>query len=142
MLFHFVIDIVSFFNEEDKLRENTIVVDDSCELREVPRVPLLESHAESIDVFVQLLNERDGLHNWFVLPVHVGRTFLAGVGVTQTQLRSFHIVVLNLFHDLDEVSLDSSLELSDGLVERSCDSSFLEDPIVRLVRLINTRNRR
>jgi len=74
-----------------------------------------------------LLDQSNGLNNWFILPVDVGGTLLSGESVTKTELSSLHILILDFLHNLDEVSLDSSLELSDGLVEGSGDASFLED---------------
>lgn len=95
----------------------------------MPREPFFKSHAKCVDVFVHLLNKGNGLNNWFVLPVYIGSTLLSGESVTKTELGSLNIVIFNLLHDLDEVSLDSSLEFRDGLVEGGGDSSLLENPI-------------
>jgi len=47
--------------------------------------------------------------------------------VTKTELGSLHIIVFDLFHDLDEVSLDSSQELRYGLVIGGGDTCLLEN---------------
>jgi hypothetical protein len=78
----------------------------------MPREPLLKSHAECVDVLIHLLNQSDSLNNWFVLTVNVSCTLLAGVAVTQTQLGSSHVLVIDLLHDFDEVGSDPSLQLS------------------------------
>jgi hypothetical protein len=64
-----------------------------------------------------LLNEGNGLNNWFVLPVYVGGALVSGEAVTKTELGSLDIIVLNLLHDFHEVSSDSSVQLSNGVVE-------------------------
>jgi hypothetical protein len=99
----------------------------------MPGEPFLESHAKSVDVFVELLNKGNSLNNGLILPVHVGRALLSGVRVTKTELGSLHVIVLNLLHYFDEVGLYSSLKFSDGFVERGSDSSLGEDSIKREV---------
>jgi len=111
LFFHFVIDQLSVFDEVHKLRENSVVIDDFGQLREVPREPLLQAHAEGVDVLVQLLDQGNGLNNGFVLPVHVGRALLSRERVTQSQLGASHVFVFNFLHDLDEMSLHSSHQL-------------------------------
>ena len=129
LFFHIVIDVLSLFNEIDQLGENDVVIDDFSQLWEVPREPLFESHAKSVNVLVQLLNQSNGLNNWFVLPVDVSGALLSGVRVPKTQLGSSDVLFFDLLHDLDEVRSDSSLEFGDGLVERSGNAGFREDPI-------------
>lgn len=113
LFFHLVIDILSVADEVHQLSENSVVIDDFGELREVPRKPFFEPHAKCVNVFVQLLNESNGLNNRFVLPVHISRALLSGERVTETQLGSSQIFFFHLFHDLDEVCPDASLQLSD-----------------------------
>jgi len=47
--------------------------------------------------------------------------------MTETQLSLSDIIVFDLLHDLGEMSSAASLELRDGFIERSGDSSFSED---------------
>lgn len=117
MFFHFVSDIISLLKQVDKFGKDIVVIDDSCKLGEMPREPLLQSHTKCVDIFIQLLNEGNGLNNWFVLPVYVGGALVSGEAVTKTELGSLDIIVLNLLHDFHEVSSDSSVQLSNGVVE-------------------------
>jgi hypothetical protein len=129
LFFHFVSDIVSFFKQVDQLGEDIVIIDDSSKLWEMPREPLLQTHTKSVDVFIQLLNESDGLNNWFVLPVDIGGALVPGETMTETQLSSPHIVVLHLLHDLDEVGSNTSVQFRDGVVESGGKSSLGEDSI-------------
>ena len=101
----------------NELGEDLVVIDDFGQLGEVPREPFFEPHAEGVNVLVQLLDQSNCLNNGFVLPVHVGGALLAGEGVTQTELGSSHIFIVDFLHDLDEVRLDSSHQLGDGLIK-------------------------
>jgi hypothetical protein len=93
----------------------------------MPRVPLLQSHTESIDVFVQLLNKSNGLNNWFVLPVDIGGALVSGETVTKTELGSLDIIILNFLHDFHEVSSNSSVQLANGVVESGGKPGLGED---------------
>tara|TARA_B110000285_G_C14926903_1_gene515440 strand:+ start:93 stop:647 length:555 start_codon:yes stop_codon:yes gene_type:complete len=52
LFFHFVSDIISLFHQKDEFREDIVFIDDFSKLREMPRVPLLQSHNKSINVFI------------------------------------------------------------------------------------------
>jgi hypothetical protein len=112
LLFHFVSNIVTLLNRVDQLCEYNVVIDDFSKLREMPREPLLQSHNKSIDVFIQLLDKGNGLHNWFILPVHILSASLSGVTVCKTELGSGHISVSHA-HELGAVGSDTSVELTD-----------------------------
>mgnify|MGYP000854550196 FL=1 len=43
----------SVSDESDELHENVVIRYDSCELREMPRVPFLDSHGESVNVLIE-----------------------------------------------------------------------------------------
>lgn len=47
---------------------------------------LPHTHGERVDVFVQLIEEGDGLDDHVVCPVDIELDFGSGVAVTQTQL--------------------------------------------------------
>jgi hypothetical protein len=83
-------DIVSniflTLNHVDELGEDDVVVDDFSEFREGPREPLLQSHAESVDILVQLLNKSDGLGDRLVLSVNIKGALLTRELMTETQL--------------------------------------------------------
>jgi hypothetical protein len=127
LFLHFVSDIVSFLKQVNQLGENVVIIDDFSKLWEMPREPLLQTHAKSIDVFVQLLNESNGLNNWLVLPVDVGGALVPGEAVTQTELGPSHIVLLHLLHDFHEVGSNTSVQLGDGVVVCRGKSSLGED---------------
>jgi len=74
-----------------------------------------------------LLDKSNGLNNWFVLPVNVGGTLLSGETMSQTKLRSFNVIFVDVFQDLSKVGPDSPGELSDRLVERSCNARLREN---------------
>ena len=132
LFFHFVSGILPRLEQVNELGEDLVVIDDFGQLGEVPREPFFEPHAEGVYVLVQLLDQSNCLNNGFVLPVYVGGALLAREGVAQTKLGSSHILVVDFLHDLDKVRLDSSHKLGDGLIERSGDAGFSEEPI-RLV---------
>ena len=93
----------------------------------MPRVPLLQSHTKSVDIFIQLLNKSNGLNDWFVLPVDVGGALVSGEAVTKTELGSLDIIVLNLLHDFHEVSSNSSVQLANGVVESGGETGLGKD---------------
>ena len=104
-----------------------VVINDFCKLWEVPREPLFKSHAKSINIFVQLLDESNGLNNWFILPIYICGALLPGVGMAKTELCPLHIIIINLFHNFDEMGLDASHELCDGIVVGGGDACFREN---------------
>jgi hypothetical protein len=83
----------------------------------MPRVPLLQSHTKSVDILIQLLDKSNGLNNWLVLPVHIGGALVSGETMTETQLGSRHISIIDFLHNLDEMGSASSVQLSNGVVE-------------------------
>ena len=94
----------------------------------MPRVPLLQSHIKSVDIFIQLLDKSNGLNNWLVLPVDVGGALVSGETMAETELGSCHICFFNLLHDFDEMSSHSSVQLSNGVVESCGETCLGEDP--------------
>lgn len=47
---------------------------------------LPDTHGESVDVFVQLIQQSNGLDDHVVDPVHIELDFSSGVAVAETQL--------------------------------------------------------
>lgn len=80
----------------DQLCENNVIIDDFCELREMPREPLLQSHTKSVNVLVELLDQSNRLDDRLVLPVHVRGALGPREAVAQTELRLPHVFVLDL----------------------------------------------
>lgn len=51
--------------------EHVVVLDELAELREVPAVPLADSHSECVQVFVELIQQADALDDHVVRPCRV-----------------------------------------------------------------------
>uniref|UniRef100_A0A7S3IMF5 Uncharacterized protein n=1 Tax=Strombidium inclinatum TaxID=197538 RepID=A0A7S3IMF5_9SPIT len=132
LFFHVVSDVVSLLKREDELGEDHVIIDDFAQLGEMPREPLLQAHAEGVDVLVELLDQRDGLNNRLVLPVHVGGALLSGVAMTQTQLSTADVFVFHLLHELHDVRSDASLQLGNRVVERSREPGLVENLLAHL----------
>jgi hypothetical protein len=95
----------------------------------VPGEPLLEPHAESVDVLVHCLNQSNCLDNRFVLLVHIVSTLLSRVGVSQSQLGSPQILIGGLLQKLLEVSSNTSEKLLNGVIEGGSEASSSKDSI-------------
>jgi hypothetical protein len=67
------------------LSEDGVVTDDFSQFREMPRVPLFDSHSECVDIFIQQFKQIYGLDNRFILSVDIQGYFAAGEGVGKTQ---------------------------------------------------------
>ena len=122
-------DIVSNTELVYKFGIDRVVIDDFNKLWEMPSVPFLQSHTKRIDILIQLLNKSNGLNNWFILPVYICGALLSGIAMTKTELCSSHILIFDLLHDLDKVCSDTSLELSNRLIEGCSKSGFSENSI-------------
>jgi hypothetical protein len=97
LVLHFVSDFFSVGAEEEhELGVNGVVVDNFCHFGEVPCEPLLESHAEGVNVFVHLLDEGDGLDDGLVLSVDILGASGAGIAVTKTELGSLNVTLIDL----------------------------------------------
>jgi len=115
---------------------NVIVVDNLGHLGEVPSEPLLEPHAEGVDVLIHLLNESDCLRDRLILPVDILSALEAREAMTQTKLSLSNVALVNFFDDLGEVSADAADQLDDGVVVSGRDASLRED-ILAHVRVAN-----
>lgn len=51
--------------------KHVVVLDELAELREVPAVPLADSHSERVEVFVKLVQQADALDDHVVRPCRV-----------------------------------------------------------------------
>lgn len=76
--------VSSISNEGDELDEDVVIGYNSCELGEMPRVPLFDSHREGVDILIKKLEEVDRLDDGLVLPVYIERNLVAGEGVGET----------------------------------------------------------
>jgi len=74
-----------------------IIIDDLGHFGEVPSEPLLQAHAEGVDVLVHLVDECDSLNNWLVLAVDILSAAVARVGVTKTELGSLDIRFIDFY---------------------------------------------
>jgi hypothetical protein len=66
---------------------------DLDKLREVPGVPFSHSHRESVDCFVQLIENCNRLNNVVIIALNRELDLGSGVGMTQTQLSSVQITL-------------------------------------------------
>jgi hypothetical protein len=93
----FVADCVALSVEEvDEAGVDLVVIDDFGHLGEVPGVPLLQPHAEGVDVFIHLLDEGDGLRDGLVTAGDVLSNLAAGELMTETELGAFDIFLIDL----------------------------------------------
>lgn len=66
-----------------------------------------DSHRESVDVFIQLIQETDALNDHVVHSVDIELDLAAGIAVTQTQLCFAGRLLGEAFHQLVEVQPNS-----------------------------------
>ena len=72
LILHIIGDCVSLsLKEEYKASIDHVVVHNFSHFWEVPSKPLLESHAEGVDILIKLVNKSDSLRDWLVSPVHI-----------------------------------------------------------------------
>lgn len=79
----------------------------------MPRVPFLNSHGKSIDIFVKQLEQTNGLNDGLILSVNIKGDFVSGEEMGQTQPRLFQFYVLEFFmlQEIQEVLSDSTGQL-------------------------------
>ena len=90
-------ELVSGLGPLDELSVDQVVVANLGQLREVPGEPLLQSHAERVYIFVQLLDQRNRLRNGLVVPVDVLGHLVSRERMSQTKLGLLHISFVDLF---------------------------------------------
>ena len=78
----------------------------------MPRIPLTNTHSESVDVFVQLIKKRDALDDHVIDAVDVELDLAARVSVRKTELRLLKLAVLQLANELREMKPNATKELS------------------------------
>lgn len=62
----------------DELNVDLIISDNFSQLRKMPTVPFLESHTESVQIFVKKVQNCDTLNNWFILSVDIELDLVSG----------------------------------------------------------------
>lgn len=126
---------LGFVSEEvNNLGVLVVVGNDPDELGEVPSVPFSDSHRESVDIFVELVEECDSLDNHVVRSVDVELYFGARVGVTETELRTFRVAFFETCEELLLVETDSTEEFegavgsiaidAEGGLDRGSETTF------------------
>ena len=83
-----------------------VVGHDADEFGEVPAVPLADAHRKRVDVLVELVEQRDGLDDHVVGPVHVELDLGARVGVAETELGPLRVAFLEAGEELFLVLTD------------------------------------
>ena len=127
-LLFIVEEILSGLNELDDLDVNRVVGNNAGELGEVPSEPLLDSHAETVDVLVELVDQGNGLDNGLVLSVDVEHALATGVAVTETKLGSDEVFFGNAEVLVNVVSYGSH-NFVDELADLDVNSEFFVDSI-------------
>lgn len=75
----------SIADQGNKLDKDVIIRDNLGKLGEMPRIPLLDSHGEGVDILIQKFQQTDGLDDRLILSVDVQGNFVSGEGMGQTQ---------------------------------------------------------
>lgn len=95
---HLINTVLTVGTEQvDQLGVDLVIIDELGELWEVPGEPLLQPHAESVDIFVKLLDQGNSLDDWLILTVNIGSALVSGVAVTKTELCSLDIVLVDFY---------------------------------------------
>ena len=55
-----------YLDESSRLGEEEIVLDNIFQFRKMPTVPFSHTHRESVDIFIHLVQQRDGLNDHVV----------------------------------------------------------------------------
>jgi hypothetical protein len=102
-------------DEESDLGIALVVGDNLDELGEVPRVPFANSHGESVDSLVKLVQDGDGLDNVVVVTLDRELHLGTGVGVTKTELGGVHITLTQLLQQLASVKTNTTEKILNNL---------------------------
>jgi len=110
-----------------KLGKYNVIVHDSGELGESPWEPFLQAHAESVNVFIKLFNQSDGLSDGLILSVNIKSAFLTRELMTETKLSFSKILLRDFFDDLGEVGADSTEHFNNSVVIAGSDAGCCKD---------------
>lgn len=110
-----VVQVVLVLDEQSELGVTLVVGDNLDELGEVPGVPFADTHGESVDGLVKLVENGDGLDDVVVVTLDGELYLSAGVGVTKTELGSAHVTLAQLLEELGGVETDTTEKILDNL---------------------------
>jgi hypothetical protein len=102
-------------DEESDLGVALVVRDNLDELREVPRVPFADSHGESVDSLVELVQDGNSLDDVVVVTLDGKLHLGTGVGVTKTELGGVHITLAQLLQQLAGVETNTTKKILNDL---------------------------
>lgn len=91
--------------------ELNVVLCNLDELGEVPRVPLLASHGEGVEILVGLIEEVDRLNDHIVHTIDVELDLGTRVTVRQTELGLLQITSLEILQEAVEMASDAPEKL-------------------------------
>src|SRR5690348_17690978 len=74
-----------------------------------------DAHGKSVDVLVHLIQEGNGLHDHVIGTVNVELDLTTRVAVTQTELSTLKITLLELLEELVAKEADTTDEIQDDL---------------------------
>lgn len=109
----FVGQLLFVFDEQGELGVALVIGDNLNELREMPRVPLANSHGEGINSLVKLVKNRNGLNNVVVVTLHRELHLGTRVSVTKTELGSINIAFAQLLKELASMETDATEKVLD-----------------------------
>lgn len=102
-------------DEERASSELLVVGDDLDELGEVPRVPFTDSHGESVDGLVQVVQSSNGLDDVVVVLLDGELHLASAVGVAETKLCAGDITSLEALEELLGVEANATEEVANHL---------------------------
>jgi hypothetical protein len=106
-----LVEALLLADEERAARVLVVVGHDADELGEVVAVPLADAHRERVYVLVELVEERGGLDDHVVDPVHVELDLGARVGVAEPELRRREVARLEPAQELGCMQTHAADEL-------------------------------
>lgn len=86
-----------------------------------------DAHGESVDVLVHLIQKSNGLNDHVVGTVNVELDLATGVAVTQTELSTLEIALLELLQELVAKEADTADKIQDDLAGINVISKTLLD---------------
>lgn len=108
-----VVQALLVLNEQGNLGVALVVGDDLVEFGEVPGVPFPDSHGESVDGLVELVEDSNGLDDVVVIALNGELNLGARVSVTKTKLGGVHITLTQLLQQLGGVQSDTTKHILD-----------------------------
>jgi len=121
------------FDQFAEASEFAVIGNDLDQFGEMPRVPFSASHGEGIEIFIQLIQERDTLDDHVIDSIDIEFDLGSRVSVSETSLRLEEITFLEFFDELFEMNSDASDEFHDFDSSLARDAQVLRNGSGKLV---------